>query len=64
MDFLKEISPKFTEQTYNVISNNCNNFTDECANFLLGISIPSDILDLPKILLSTPMGKMIAPMMN
>jgi len=44
------------------MTNNCNNFTDECAQILLGQGIPSDIVDLPKEFLATPMGQQMAPM--
>lgn len=64
MEFLREASPRFTEQTYNVFKHNCNNFTNEAANFLLGKNIPSDILDLPEMFLNTPLGKMLGPMMQ
>ena len=64
MEFLKEVSPNFTMNTYNLLENNCNNFTNECSNFLLGKDIPSEIIDLPKIFLSTPLGKMLGPMIS
>jgi hypothetical protein len=56
MELLKDISPRFQMHTYNVLTNNCNNFTDECAELLLGEGIPKDIVDLPKMFMSTPMG--------
>jgi hypothetical protein len=56
MEFLREVSPRFTQNTYDVLKHNCNNFTDECANFLLGNGIPRDIVDLPKIFMGTPLG--------
>ena len=59
-----DINPRFTQDTYHVFKHNCNNFTDECAKFLLGTGIPSEIIDLPKIFLSTPLGRMIEPMMT
>lgn len=31
MEFLREISPRFTQDTYHVFKHNCNNFTNECA---------------------------------
>jgi ankyrin repeat protein len=62
MEFLKEISPRFTQDTYNVFKHNCNNFTNECANFLLGNGIPDDIINLPNEFLNTPIGKMMGPM--
>uniref|UniRef100_A0A4W5LU26 palmitoyl-protein hydrolase n=1 Tax=Hucho hucho TaxID=62062 RepID=A0A4W5LU26_9TELE len=54
--FLQEIQSRFTAATYNLLSNNCNNFSNEVANFLVGASIPQHILDLPQQVLSTPMG--------
>lgn len=47
MEFLKELEPRYTEQTYDVFKHNCNNFTNECANFLLGKGIPDEIINLP-----------------
>lgn len=44
------------------MTNNCNNFTDEVAQILLGHGIPSEIVDLPKEFLATPMGQQMAPM--
>lgn len=64
MDFLREISPKFTIQTYDLFKNNCNNFTDECAQFLLGQGIPNHIVNMPLEVLKTPMGKMIGNMVT
>jgi hypothetical protein len=57
MELLREIAPRFTPMTYNVLTNNCNNFTDECAQLLIGDGIPKEIVDLPKAFLDTPMGK-------
>lgn len=61
LDFLKDISPKFTFNTYDLFTNNCNNFTDECAQFLVGEGIPSYITGLPGEFLNTPLGKMMQP---
>jgi hypothetical protein len=36
LELLREISPRFTQATYNVLNHNCNNFTDECAELLIG----------------------------
>ena len=48
MELLRDISPRFTAEKYNVITNNCNNFTNEIALLLIGEGIPKDIVDLPK----------------
>ena len=61
-EFLEERSPDFTAATYSLLHHNCNHFTDECANFLLGKSIPQAILDVPTKVLSSPMGPMFSQM--
>jgi len=32
--------PRFNALSYNLFSNNCNHFTNECAKFLVGAPIP------------------------
>lgn len=63
-EFLNEIRPRFTMQTYNLISNNCNNFSNEVTNFLLGASIPASIIELPQRVFSSPMGMQLRPMVE
>jgi hypothetical protein len=55
-DFLQQISPRFTTMTYDLLRNNCNNFSNELSMFLVGTGIPQHILDLPNEALSTPLG--------
>lgn len=62
--FLSEISHRFTAQTYDLLAHNCNHFTNECSQFLLGNGIPHEIVDLPNRFLSTPMGAMLRPMLD
>lgn len=62
MELLQDIAPRFTMSTYDVFNHNCNNFTDEVAQLVLGEGIPKDIVDLPKEFLATPMGKQLGPM--
>jgi len=64
LEFLQEISYKFTSDKYDLFENNCNNFTDACSEFLVGEKIPNYITGLPKEVLATPMGKMIKPMID
>jgi len=64
LDFLNDISPGFTIATYDLMKNNCNNFTDVCAEFLLGEGIPKHIVNLPQDALSTPMGQQILGMLG
>lgn len=64
LQFLATVSSRFTMHSYHLLDNNCNNFTDECAKFLLGRNIPSYVLDLPKEAMDSPMGAMLRPMID
>ena len=57
-------STRFRHDGYNLIENNCNNFSDEAAKFLLGAGIPAHITGLPREILSGPLGSMLRPMME
>lgn len=65
-DFLRSISGQFSMQTYHLLDNNCNNFSDECAKFLLesDTGIPAYIVDLPREAMDSPMGAMLRPMIE
>lgn len=62
--YLQEISHRYTEQTYSLLSHNCNNFSNEVAQFLVGSSIPDYILDLPKEVMNSPGGALFLPMIQ
>ncbi|KAM0680381.1 hypothetical protein GINT2_001439 [Glugoides intestinalis] len=47
-EFFKNSAANWNEKTYDFLENNCNNFTNWLANFLVEKDIPSYILDLPK----------------
>jgi hypothetical protein len=64
-EFLGQISARFTEFTYNILTHNCNNFTDTAAQFLLGSGIPADIISLPERVMASPMGRqLLQPMFD
>lgn len=63
-DFLRDISPKFNASTYDLMQNNCNNFSDALCEFLVGKSIPSHITGLPQDVLNSPMGPMLVQMLQ
>ncbi|KAM7276298.1 hypothetical protein ACFE04_018164 [Oxalis oulophora] len=62
--YLEEISPRYTAESYNLLNHNCNNFTNEVANFLVGKGIPDYILQLPNEVMNSPMGPLILPMIQ
>ncbi|KAK5582184.1 hypothetical protein RB653_003767 [Dictyostelium firmibasis] len=63
-EFLNGQTDRFRMDRYHLLENNCNHFTNECSNFLLGVGIPSHIVDLPNEVMSTPFGAMLQPMIN
>ncbi|KAA3480349.1 deSI-like protein [Gossypium australe] len=59
-----EISPRYTVETYSLLTHNCNNFSNEVAQFLVGSNIPDYILQLPSEVMSNPMGALLMPMIQ
>ena len=57
--YLQEINPRYTAETYNLLKHNCNNFSNEVAQFLVGTTIPEYILELPNEIINSPMGALI-----
>ncbi|CAN7107642.1 unnamed protein product [Brassica rapa subsp. narinosa] len=62
--YLEEISPRYTAESYNLLAHNCNNFSNEVAQFLVGKGIPDYILQLPNEVMNSPMGGLIMPMIQ
>lgn len=50
--------------TYSLFTHNCNNFTEEVAQFLVGKSIPQYILDLPKEVLNSNLNPVLLNLLN
>eukprot|EP00030_Apusomonadida_sp_AF-17_P001264 a181480_39.p1 GENE.a181480_39~~a181480_39.p1 ORF type:complete len:468 (-),score=149.01 a181480_39:28-1374(-) len=55
------VLPKYSGATYHLLDNNCNHFTNDAANFLLGVGIPAYVTDLPAEFLATPFGQAMRP---
>lgn len=58
-EFLECGKGTWQPEAYDIIENNCNNFTNWLSNFLVDKSIPDHILDLPKKVKDTDFFKMI-----
>jgi len=52
---------RFRPQDYQLLHNNCNHFSNALANVLCGASVPEDILNQHEVLLQSPMGAMLMP---
>ncbi|XP_017878941.2 uncharacterized protein LOC108624283 isoform X2 [Ceratina calcarata] len=57
-------SSTFAPGTYDIFKHNCNSFTEEVCNFLVGKGIPKYILDLPEEILQSPIGRGIAELID
>lgn len=62
--YLIEISPRYTAETYSLLGHNCNNFSNEVAQFLVGSTIPEYILQLPNEVSCSPIGRLMLPMIQ
>jgi hypothetical protein len=58
-DFILNVSSRYSTTTYDLLNNNCNNFSNQCSNFLLGQSIPAHILEAPEIVKKSCLGKCV-----
>lgn len=61
VEFLRRLSPRYSIEGYHILYHNCNNFTDDCLEFLVNTSLPAHIKDLPLEFLNTPLGKNLEP---
>lgn len=63
-EHLSGLGSSFNAQTYHILENNCNSFTNEALSFLVGGELPGHIRSLPQEFLNTPMGAMMRPMIE
>lgn len=62
--FLQEVKPRYTRKNYDVLTHNCNCFSDEVVRYLTGTGIPDRVLRLPELILSTPTAVVLRPVLN
>ena len=62
--YLDSVRHEYTNEKYDLIHFNCNNFSDAVSKFLLGKPIPEWITGLPQEFISTPVGQMLLPMLT
>ena len=64
-EFIKtKMRKKYNYATYDVITNNCNNFTNDISYFLIHRGIRRSIISLPGDLLSGGLAKLMRPFLN
>lgn len=64
--FLASISARFSAETYNLLSHNCNHFSNEVARFLTGgrTLVPDRIVNIAQEALSSPQGQQLRGMIE
>eukprot|EP00767_Chilomastix_cuspidata_P002939 gnl/Chilomastix_cuspidata/3063.p1 GENE.gnl/Chilomastix_cuspidata/3063~~gnl/Chilomastix_cuspidata/3063.p1 ORF type:complete len:462 (-),score=100.92 gnl/Chilomastix_cuspidata/3063:83-1468(-) len=63
-EYILSISPRFRLEDYHFMRHNCNSFTSEACQRLVGKDIPEKIRNLPDEFMDTPLGKLVAPMID
>lgn len=64
-EYLADVAAEtYTAEKYNLFHHNCNHFSADMCDFLVGKSIPAYIKDLPETVLRTPFGQMLKPMVE
>eukprot|EP00746_Dinoflagellata_sp_MGD_P125143 gnl/MRDRNA2_/MRDRNA2_59849_c0_seq2.p1 gnl/MRDRNA2_/MRDRNA2_59849_c0~~gnl/MRDRNA2_/MRDRNA2_59849_c0_seq2.p1 ORF type:complete len:542 (-),score=113.52 gnl/MRDRNA2_/MRDRNA2_59849_c0_seq2:249-1874(-) len=60
----RSLCDKFTKQTYDVLTRNCNHYSNELAQVLCGNRIPDVITSQPLVILDAPRMKVLVPLLN
>lgn len=60
MELLKEAASRFTTEGYNLLTHNCNHFSDQCSEMLLGTGISTDLVDQMRAIFKMPGGQQFA----
>lgn len=64
LDYLESLKEVYTPESYDLFAHNCNNFSHDFVQFLVGKPIPSHITSLPQRVLDTPFGQMLRPQID
>ncbi|KAH6579592.1 hypothetical protein BASA50_004983 [Batrachochytrium salamandrivorans] len=63
-EYIDNMRAVWTAEKYHLLDNNCNSFSDELCQFLVGKHIPPHITGLPAEFLETPFGQSLLPMIQ
>ncbi|KAM0753921.1 DUF862-domain-containing protein [Meredithblackwellia eburnea MCA 4105] len=64
MEYIEGMKEVYSAEKYHLLDFNCNSFTNDVLGFLNGNTIPEDIRNLPRDILSTPFGQQMRPMID
>jgi len=60
----RELVDEFTAETYDVLTHNCNHFSDAVCQFLINQHIPEDVLNQPDEVMGTWTAQVLRPVLN
>ncbi|GLC39737.1 hypothetical protein PLESTM_000934700 [Pleodorina starrii] len=63
-EMLADLSTRFMPQDYNLITKNCNHFSNAWSELLTGNPIPDEYVSQAQQILQSPLGQMLLPMME
>ncbi|KAK9474250.1 PPPDE putative peptidase domain-containing protein [Dipodascopsis tothii] len=61
VQYVDSLRTIYTAEKYDLFMHNCNNFSQDLCQFLVGRNIPAHISSLPQEVLNTPFGQMMRP---
>jgi len=60
----RELASEFTKANYDVLTHNCNHFSDAVSVFLLSEHIPDDVLKQPEMVMNSITVQTLRPLLN
>lgn len=59
-----DLAKKYRKDNYDILTNNCNGFSNDVVGFLTGSMIPEEVLTLPELVMATNTAKFMRPLLN
>lgn len=60
----RHLAPEFTRDNYDVLTHNCNHFTEKLSMYLRGEHIPDEVLKQPEMVMSKTLPQLMRPVLN
>jgi hypothetical protein len=60
----REMLPDFTVEKYDILTNNCNHFSNEVSRFLTNSSVPEEVSKQPEMVMGSMLIQVIRPLLN
>jgi len=60
----REFCREYTPENYDILTHNCNNFSDDIAMFLMNVHIPEEVRMQPERVVNSIMARALRPILN